>query len=90
MLHQKAIDKDIDFIVEFINFKDIDLGGDNSPTIYSDEHRIMQVLLGLQSNAIKFTEKGTVQTRVQIIKEGLDRYLKISVQDTGIGIRLKD
>jgi signal transduction histidine kinase len=50
----------------------------------------MQVLLGLQSNAIKFTEKGTVQTRVQIIKEGLDRYLKISVQDTGIGIRLKD
>jgi signal transduction histidine kinase len=48
MLQQKAIEKDIDFMVEFETFEDCHLGGDNSPLIYSDEHRIMQVLLILQ------------------------------------------
>lgn len=50
--------------------------------IYSDENRVMQVILGLQSNALKFTEKGSVQIKVEIVGE----YLKISVIDTGIGI----
>jgi signal transduction histidine kinase len=43
-------------------------------------------LLGLQSNALKFTEKGKVHIKVEIIKE----YLAISVIDTGIGIPKKD
>jgi signal transduction histidine kinase len=38
-----------------------------SPNIYCDEHRIMQVLLGLQSNALKFTEKGKIEIKVEII-----------------------
>ena len=48
----------------------------------------MQVLLGLQANALKFTPKGKVQTDVEIIHndESGDQYLKISVIDTGIGI----
>jgi signal transduction histidine kinase len=44
----------------------------------------MQVLLGLQSNALKFTERGSVNIRVMLINGG--QYLKILVQDTGIGI----
>ena len=51
-----------------------------------DENRVMQVLLGLQSNALKFTEKGKVHIKVEIIKG----YLTISVIDTGIGIPKKD
>lgn len=62
-----------------------------SPLIYCDEHRIMQVLLGLQSNALKFTQNGKVETLVEIItgkKE--DKFLKITVIDTGIGIPIQN
>jgi signal transduction histidine kinase len=54
----------------------------SSPIIKCDENRVMQVLLGLQSNALKFTEKGKVHIKVEII----NGYLQISVIDTGIGI----
>ena len=42
----------------------------------------MQVLLGLQSNALKFTEGGDVHIIVKIERD----FLKIAVKDTGIGI----
>ena len=53
-----------------------------------DESRVKQVLLGLQTNAIKFTEKGHVR-----IFAGIDEssnQLKISVEDTGAGIKEED
>ena len=51
----------------------------------------MQVLLGLQTNALKFTQKGRVQTNVEIITtEENQKFLKISVKDTGIGIAKKN
>ena len=40
------------------------------------------MLLGLLSNALKFTQSGEVHIRVQIV----DGFLKISVSDTGVGI----
>jgi signal transduction histidine kinase len=42
----------------------------------------MQVLLGLQSNALKFTQGGEVNIRVRISNQ----FLEIEVRDTGIGI----
>jgi signal transduction histidine kinase len=42
----------------------------------------MQVLLCLQSNALKFTKDG----EVEIIVEVEDEYLNVSVRDSGIGI----
>ena len=64
--------------------------GKYSPMIRSDESRIMQVLLGLQSNALKFTTKGHVKIRVRIVEDedGLSDHqlVEISVEDTGIGI----
>ena len=63
MQRQKAKDKDIKFGVKFIGINKVTsdehiIG--HSPNIYCDENRIMQVLLGLQSNALKFTQHGEV------------------------------
>jgi signal transduction histidine kinase len=57
---------------------------ENLPLALADSHRTRQVVLNLVSNALKFTEKGGVTIRCQV----LDRYdmLRISVHDTGIGI----
>jgi len=46
----------------------------------------MQVLLNLQSNALKFTKEGNVKITVQIVQE----YLEITVSDTGVGISEED
>jgi signal transduction histidine kinase len=52
-----------------------------------DETLIRQVLMQLIGNAVKFTEAGTVWVRVTCEdRNGQDARLRISVQDTGIGI----
>ncbi len=52
------------------------------PTIIADGKRIRQVMLNLLSNAAKFTEEGYICLRAQAD----DRYVTISIEDTGIGI----
>jgi signal transduction histidine kinase/DNA-binding response OmpR family regulator len=56
--------------------------GATTPHVYADGNRVEQILLNLVGNAVKFTERGTVDIRATV--EG-DR-LAIHVQDTGIGI----
>lgn len=51
--------------------------------INTDRGRVVQVLLNLLGNAVKFTEKGKVELTVSVTS---DRMLKFSVSDTGIGI----
>ena len=63
----------------------LEIGGDIPDQIYLDDTRLSQILNNLISNAIKFTEKGTVLLSVDIQEE-----LKIEVKDTGIGIPEKD
>lgn len=55
--------------------------------INADRRAVMQVLLNLMSNAIKFTEDGG-QVELSCIQEGVDddKNIKIIVKDTGIGI----
>ncbi len=61
---------------------------ENLPNILKgDAHRLNQVLNNLVSNAVKFTEHGTVCLQVGIDKRDEDIVgLKIKVSDTGIGI----
>lgn len=54
-----------------------------SPWIKADPDRIMQVMLNLLNNAVKFTEAG--QIRVSL-KSRPDDLLEIAVSDTGIGL----
>jgi signal transduction histidine kinase/ActR/RegA family two-component response regulator len=51
--------------------------------IKGDPLRLRQVLLNLASNAVKFTERGTVRIEVSRLDEA---QIKISVADSGIGI----
>ncbi|NBY52704.1 MAG: PAS domain-containing hybrid sensor histidine kinase/response regulator [Betaproteobacteria bacterium] len=48
-----------------------------------DPERIRQIVVNLMSNAIKFTERGSVSLRVGRASDGM---VMISVRDTGIGI----
>ena len=50
----------------------------------------MQVILCLQSNALKFTQGGEVEIIVELRTFNQNRYLYITVRDTGIGISKKD
>ena len=53
-----------------------------TPLIWADEARIRQVILNLYSNAIKFTDSGSITLSVVEV----DREVRISMKDTGKGI----
>ena len=56
------------------------------PKIQFDRDRITQVLTNLMNNAVKFTEKG----RIEIHTARVDNFIKVSVKDTGVGIKDSD
>lgn len=59
--------------------------------LYGDEIRIKQVIVNLLTNGVKYTDKGSVTLVIDY--EKLDDFqieLKISVEDTGRGIREED
>ncbi len=54
--------------------------------LIGDEVRIRQVMINLMTNAVKFTQSGVVTLKVSQSKQEYGINLKISVEDTGIGI----
>lgn len=52
--------------------------------VHSDKSRLMQVMINLLSNALKFTRKGCITVGYKPSDDG--QFLLISVTDTGIGI----
>lgn len=74
---------DIDAIKNNINFTlNYD---DRIETICSDKNRIKQIVKNLLSNAFKFSKGGNVE----FIVEDLEKDIKITVKDDGIGIEKK-
>ena len=57
------------------------------PALVGDPHHMRQILINLASNAVKFTERGSVTLHVSAEEEtGPVVRLKFSIRDTGIGI----
>ena len=58
-----------------------------SSVFIGDPYRINQILLNIISNAIKFTEKGSVDLLFEMITETVsNQTVRITVKDTGIGM----
>ncbi len=75
--------------------KNVELILDISPHIphklFGDNIRIKQILLNIANNAIKFTSRGKVVIHMShTVLSGDEINLRISVEDTGIGIKKED
>lgn len=58
-----------------------------SPVLIGDPYRLNQILLNILNNAIKFTEKGTVDIRLTVLNDGrLTQTIQVDIEDTGIGM----
>jgi signal transduction histidine kinase len=66
----------------------IEYDGKEDINVYADKNMLKTVLRNFISNAIKFTPRGGVIeiTTSDIIKDGKEKYLRIDVTDTGVGI----
>jgi len=60
---------------------------DVPPVLLGDSLRLGQVLINYMSNAIKFTERGSITVSVAVTEQGENESLvRFAVQDTGIGL----
>jgi signal transduction histidine kinase/CheY-like chemotaxis protein len=86
-----CIDQVIDLLKPLAHSKKIELMSDLSPKvpmeIIFDEHRLRQILMNLVNNGIKFTEKGEVLIKTELINSEKDFVqIAFTITDTGIGI----
>ncbi len=59
-------------------------------TVRMDKVRVIQVFTNLVTNAVKFTDIGFVKCSCEITKIDNKKYLKFSIQDTGVGIKYEN
>ncbi|WP_454064191.1 response regulator [Candidatus Nitrospira salsa] len=90
-----TVEEVLDTFAETARTKHIELGGlihATTPTaLLGDPGRVQQILLNLIGNAIKFTAEGEVFVQVSAIEvTETEAYLRVEINDTGIGIRAED
>ena len=56
------------------------------PETTTDRRKLFQILLNLASNAVKFTDRGEIRIRCEVLRGTM----RVSVADTGIGIKPAD
>ena len=85
MIHSRADEKGLLLILNF----DPRMPG----RLFGDEVRIKQVIMNILTNAVKYTERGSVTFSIgfeRIAAEPDQVILNVAVMDTGIGIRAED
>ncbi|MFC3562800.1 PAS domain S-box protein [Pedobacter jamesrossensis] len=56
--------------------------------VWADDVRLKQVITNLLGNAAKFTERGEIELKVEILEEDTKKCMfRFSIRDTGIGIQ---
>ena len=83
MIKIKADQKNLEFV--------LDIDEKLPDKMKGDDVRIEQVMVNLLTNAVKYTQKGTVTLKISYEKTAKEELiLTISVNDTGIGIKEED
>ena len=79
MVSMRAVDKGLKLEIT---------GNPKLPSVlHGDEVRVRQIITNILNNAVKYTEKGSVQLHIDFEKDGKHHILlKIQVKDTGVGI----
>jgi len=79
IISQKASEKDIEIMTQ--------INEDIPYTLIGDPLRLGQILINLTTNAVKFTHKGHVLVKAELVNKNIDNCrIKIIVEDTGIGM----
>lgn len=83
MFQRKCEEKNLEF--------HLTIADDFPDYLIGDSVRINQVMINLIGNALKFTEKGHIHVKAEIIHKGTQKlHFKISIIDTGIGVNPKE
>lgn len=78
MLSERAAEKGLTMHAETDDFPDC---------LWGDPTRLRQALLNFATNAIKFTDSGSVVLRARLLESGSDHaWVRFEVTDTGIGV----
>ncbi len=83
IFNHKAAEKGIDLLEEIsVDFPEL---------VLMDELRFKQILINLIGNALKFTDTGIINVKLDFVETGVDLIkIILAVKDTGIGIPSED
>jgi two-component system, sensor histidine kinase and response regulator len=88
---REAVEASVAVISDAARKKGLNLGAtvdeDVPTTLRGDPGRLRQILINLMNNAVKFTERGSVELNIRVDgRDGTRVKLRFAVKDTGIGI----
>jgi anti-sigma regulatory factor (Ser/Thr protein kinase) len=66
--------------------QNIEISDEVPKYVKTDLTRFSQILINLISNSLKFTKKGVVSIKLQLLNENNNQKIQIQIEDNGIGI----
>ena len=87
---RKLVDQALSVVQVEADRKELEIFKSFSPNVVgrfvTDERRLLQILVNLIGNSVKFTDEGSIKVKVKWLTTG---QLEINVQDTGQGVPLE-
>ncbi|WP_445172880.1 sensor histidine kinase [Microcoleus sp.] len=87
---RSAIGTVVEIIEPLANAKNLEIAVECDPVldrVMTDYLRLQQIVTNLASNAIRYTQAGTITLKTELLS---DKHWSICITDTGIGIALED